>query len=84
MTVFCSGDRTYGIHAHRGNSSAMDTYLRLPKRRQEDILWLYFPFGKGENIKDIWIRCRKGLTRNTPNLVVIVLKPNYKTHNLIT
>jgi hypothetical protein len=76
MTVFCSGDRTYGIHAHRGRSSAVDTYLRLPKRRQQDIIWLYFPFGDREDIEDIWIRYHKGPTRSSPSLVVIILKPN--------
>jgi len=70
ITVFCSGDRTYGIHAHRGRSSAIDTYLRLPKRRQQDIIWLYFPFGDGEVIKDIWIRYRNGPIRSIPNLVI--------------
>lgn len=70
ITVFCSGGRTYSIHAHRDRSSAIDTYLRLPKRRQQDIIWIYFPFGDGEDIKDIWIRYRKGPTRSTPTLVI--------------
>ncbi len=56
LTVFCAAGSIYGIHAHRGNSSALESFSRLSPRLQQNVAWLYFPLSQGEFIQDIWVR----------------------------
>lgn len=74
ITAFCTGGRIYGIYAHRGGSSAVDTCSRLTQRLQEQVVWLYFPLKPGELVHNILIRYRHqspSIKSSNPIIVVI-------------
>ncbi|KAH6667180.1 hypothetical protein B0J14DRAFT_184157 [Halenospora varia] len=71
ITAFCAGGLIYGIHAHRGRSSAVDTYLRLTQQLQQLVVWLYFPLGPQEVVQNILIRYRESFSVKSSNPIIM-------------
>lgn len=56
ITIFCSGARIYGIHAHSAlGTSAIDSYLKLPPTVQSGVVWVYVPL-IFEKLHRVWVR----------------------------
>lgn len=58
LTVIFSGGYIYGLHAHREGVSDTLNYPKVHYRLRE-LVWLYFPLGKAEEIQAIWICSKK-------------------------
>ncbi|KAF4630812.1 hypothetical protein G7Y89_g7323 [Cudoniella acicularis] len=73
MTVFCTRGRIYGIHTYHGRSLAVDTYSRLTKRLQDQVVWLYFLLGPREIVDNIFVRFRyQSPTIKSSNPIIII------------
>ncbi|KAF4447697.1 hypothetical protein F53441_8792 [Fusarium austroafricanum] len=74
LTFFFSFSKLYAVHAHtQSRPYATRTFERLPARRQENVVWIYLPMPRDEEITAIAMRLKNqggGATTQKPFFLI--------------
>jgi hypothetical protein len=75
LTFFFAFDKVYAVHAHTPSQrSAEKTFERLPQRNHADVVWVYLPLPKNEDIVAFGLRLKlldRNVTVQKPCFLVI-------------